>query len=912
MYINGDYKSHPGQGRSTRKLFVHIHNVSCSLLLDNGSDYSLISLNFLRENLPQVKLYPISELKLNTASSKQISIRYAVQLPLQFEDGFGSTTILKWFHVSDEMPISSGLIGADLFYGPSVDSYQKMLIRLKSDKIPGNLVRVPLVHSSVNNNFVYVDFSKERSIKTRITVLPSYKHIEICVSLHCVSNEVKNFKREMIPDPYFLQNNIEFSEFSYDRERHMYTLLCINRSDVDFKFEHGMFVGRLQRIEPHDKEEEAQTMLSSFFIQSQKEHVIQKRQKDLESLENEIDDQCDHESEENDILKWFKKSTPDEAKAKVDLSHLSLSDRQKADNVLDQIKHGFALSAYDVGHFTKFKVPIELKSETPFIQQKKIPFSPKNAQKAKLLFDEFEKLGIISKVRAPKTFVANSSFVIKPGKKIRIVVDGRIFNISCKRRTTSLGGVTDFIKKCAGFTHLSCLDLSNSFFSLEYMENDKNLFNIFGTENDQYYRFNRCIMGWVNSMAWLQAAYGECLKGLEDNAFPYADDCFIGSSGSVDQHLELVLKVAQRIISHGFKIQPAKLELCKTRIMCVGLELTLPNELSLPLEKKELLMNYAAPKTKRQLQKFINVLHYFKQFIPNICRSTPRLLELARQKVPFVFDDTARAQFKDAQRQIADSLTLLIYDPKKTLYLLSDGSRYGLSPFLAQKDMHNELRPIGCYSKPLAGKDTLLSQAKIEIKALYWALKTHFQILSSAVKVVCMCDAKALIFCGLTSSQNSVSYRLSLLLSELQAEVIHTPASEPIMQAVDSFNRCSETLPEYEPLPDLVTEEIVKRMTFKKNKRFSPEEVKDLLDYCQPLPHPAAAALAKKKCQKSRKRLYTRDNLNIKHTDGDASTVRERNALKRAKIIPRNSFMTKVLDDDISALSFYISYKLQF
>lgn len=898
MYINADDNENPPSGKSrrnTRNIRLRIGSDWYRFLSDSGADVSLVHLSTLRRSVPDALLYDIEPLKLQTASSVAITIKYGVRLKVHVSDEKYSANILKWFYVIDHLPMA-GIFGADFLFSDAIDSIGKHMLRFRSET-PTEIVRVPQILSNIETNFATLCTDDD------VLLLTPHTTKMIRVTIYCDEPYNINFIFYLQCAPRWEKLELLTYDVFYSASHKQYVAMICNPTDFSIELEHNDYLGKLtKKINICDERspEYYQDLIKSYNkmdpiifpmrTEEQNGFLDQMRLRSLKDMEEDSDmdeDHCEDDDEEA-IMKYFRKCTPEEAVNQVNLSHLTKEQQLQARDMLMSVKKGLALSAYDIGHYKGFKVKIELVPGAPAMQQRKFKFPPKMEKKAKIFFREFEKLGIIKRIEAPKGFVANATFIMKTGKKPRLCLDARCINVSTQGRCTNLGGTNEFINRCAGFQWISSIDISNSFFCLELDDESKGVMNFFGVEAHSFWSYQRLTMGWRNSTSFLQMAFADAISGFEDNAFPFVDDLFICSNGSFDDHIRLCKRIIKKItMEKGFKLSAAKIDIAKKELIIVGQQLTLPRDLRMPMEKRELLLNYGKPENRKALARFLNVTHYFAKFLPRFNESTPRLHELARPSNVWRWDEAADQEFIKAKTIIAESLTLTVYDPNKPIICYSDASKYGLSHFLCQVDEKSGVdRAFQCHSKALSGKDSLLSQHKLEVLALYWMIKSHFQLLSGATKVICKVDARALCYAAFTTNTLSTSFRLALLLSEINASVIHTPATQPVMAACDAFNRSRQIGPDVTPLSPDLTELITSRMTLKDKQEFTPEEVQRMLNYCPTLPDPRPN-LKRKQSKPSKKKIFTRTSLNIHHTTADSSTVKERRAMKSARKIPR-------------------------
>ena len=111
------------------------------------------------------------------------------------------------------------------------------------------------------------------------------------------------------------------------------------------------------------------------------------------------------------------------------------------------------------------------------------------------------------------------------------------------------------MQKRSGYTYFTKMDLSKTFYCFELEEESKKYTTII-TPCGQLYEYNRLPMEIKISPDETQAIMDEILQGLDVTC--YIDNIGIWTTGTFDEHLELVDKVLQRIVDSNLKTKPLK------------------------------------------------------------------------------------------------------------------------------------------------------------------------------------------------------------------------------------------------------------------------------------------------------------------------------------------------------------------
>ena len=101
---------------------------------------------------------------------------------------------------------------------------------------------------------------------------------------------------------------------------------------------------------------------------------------------------------------------------------------------------------------------------------------------------------------------------------------------------------------------------------------------------------------------------GDRMEGLEF-ARACIDDLLVVSKGTLQDHLDQLKQVQQRLNEAGLKVNVSKSHLCKTEMeylsYLINRQGVRPN-----LKKLEAMIKIATPKTRKQLRSFIGLVNY--------------------------------------------------------------------------------------------------------------------------------------------------------------------------------------------------------------------------------------------------------------------------------------------------------------
>ena len=123
-------------------------------------------------------------------------------------------------------------------------------------------------------------------------------------------------------------------------------------------------------------------------------------------------------------------------------------------------------------------------------------------------------------------------------------------------------------------------------------------------------------------------------KELGKGVIVYLDDILLYSVNVMD-HLSLLKRVLQAISKAGILLKPQKCKLCVTTLNYLGYTIT--HEGYRPQEDKvKAIREFPQPTTKKALKRFIGMMGFYSELIPNIQYVMGPLHEISGSKSEFL------------------------------------------------------------------------------------------------------------------------------------------------------------------------------------------------------------------------------------------------------------------------------------
>ena len=354
-------------------------------------------------------------------------------------------------------------------------------------------------------------------------------------------------------------------------------------------------------------------------------------------------------------------------------------------------------------------------------------------------------------------------------KKFRTVFDYRLLNqktIDDKYPIPNINDILDKLGRCQYFT---TLDLASGFHQIEMHDDDieKTAFTV---ENG-HYEFLRMPFGLKNAPSTFQRVMDNVLRGLQNKiCLVYVDDIIIFST-SLQEHMENLGQVFNRLKEANLKIQLCKCEFLRREVKFLG-HIVTPDGIKPNPDKVSIIKNYPIPKTNKQIKRFLGMIGYYRKFIKSFAQITKPFTKCLKKGAIININDPEYLECFNTCKNLLTNEPILQYpDFTQTFHLTTDASKFAIGAVLSQGPIGND-RPICFASRTLNAHEINYSVIQKELLAVVYFTK-YFRPYLYGRKFNIFTDHKPLQWLYSIKDPNSKLMRYRMKLEEFDYKIIY-------------------------------------------------------------------------------------------------------------------------------------------
>ena len=201
------------------------------------------------------------------------------------------------------------------------------------------------------------------------------------------------------------------------------------------------------------------------------------------------------------------------------------------------------------------------------------------------------------------------------------------------------------------------------------------------------------------------------------------DDLLVTTTGSFEDHLTKVGQVLTRLGKAGLKCNAIKSSFCRTEVEYLGYLIT-RNGIKAQPKKVSAIHNMAAPKTRKQLRSFLDLVNHYRDLTQRQSKIIAPLTKLTSKNISFKWTKTKQEAFDKIKMAVSKEIILNYPDFSQEFEIYTDASQTQLGAVIAQNG-----KPIAFYTRKLTSAQQKYTTTERELLAIVETLKEFRNIL---------------------------------------------------------------------------------------------------------------------------------------------------------------------------------------
>ena len=324
----------------------------------------------------------------------------------------------------------------------------------------------------------------------------------------------------------------------------------------------------------------------------------------------------------------------------------------------------------------------------------------------------------------------------KPVTTYRMCIDYRRINKISKGDAFPIPNLEMTLNKLENARFISTIDLSKAYFQIPLAPQSRHIL-AFLVPGKGIFEWTRMAFGLKSATATFQRAMSKLITpDMSPFVYVYVDDIVVATP-SWDQHLYWLEIVIKKLTEAGFTINRKKSLFARREERYLGFIVdgngTRPDP-----DKTRSVVEYPAPKTAKQVLRFLGMSSWYRKWIPEYSTIADPLINLTRKSVKFLWDEKCQQAFDTLKQKLISAPILCRPDYNLEFILETDASNTGLGCVLIQRDRDNNDRVIAYASRVLSPAERKFSTTERETLAVLWSIRKfhcyvegdHFRVIS--------------------------------------------------------------------------------------------------------------------------------------------------------------------------------------
>ena len=340
---------------------------------------------------------------------------------------------------------------------------------------------------------------------------------------------------------------------------------------------------------------------------------------------------------------------------------------------------------------------IDIKEGFVLRKRKIYPLSREEREEVREFIKKQLRKGYIRLSKSPQT--APVFFVGKKDGKKQMVQDYRYLNEWTIKNNYLLLLISDVLENIGTKKVFIKMDLRWGYNNMRIKEGDE--WKAAFTTPEGSFEPMVMFFGLTNSPATFQAMMNELLRDLINTGkvAVFINDVIVGTE-TEEGYDELVAEVIRRLEENDLYVKPEK---CKWKVREVGfLEVVIGLEgIKMEEEKMKGVLEWPTPKCVKDVQKFLGLANYYRQFIEGFTSIARLLHDMVKKDKKRDWIEKQEKAFRELKKWFTKELMLAAPDLDKKLRVEVDASDYVMGGVLSMEVENGRWKPVAFLSESL-------------------------------------------------------------------------------------------------------------------------------------------------------------------------------------------------------------------
>ncbi|KAG1941073.1 interleukin-1 receptor accessory protein-like 1-A [Pimephales promelas] len=264
---------------------------------------------------------------------------------------------------------------------------------------------------------------------------------------------------------------------------------------------------------------------------------------------------------------------------------------------------------------------------------------------------------------------------------VRWCVDYRQLNDLTIKDAYPLPKIEECLDVLGGAKTFSTLDLQSGYWQIEMNRKDRSKTAFVARYG--LYEYTRMPFGLCNAPSTFQRAMELVLRGLQwDTLLIYLYDIIIFGE-DVEQCMERLAEVFQRLQEYGLKLKPSKCHLLRDEVLFLGHVVSGEGIKTNPALIDDV-RNWKTPTSVQELQSFLGLCNYYMRFVAKFAEITTPLTMLLKKGSSFSWEEEQKKAFEHLKRSLTTAPILVFPITSGQFVLDTDASNQSIGAVLSQ------------------------------------------------------------------------------------------------------------------------------------------------------------------------------------------------------------------------------------